>query len=147
MGAGYVCSFAKKIEARNQSYDTITPEGKSQVIEAYREAVKSEAGLSLKAFCNRLGLSNGYNYVRWWANRHGIFFYEIQRGEQGTPNQNQPTFIQVQPSWQSFSSRLKAVSITFPDGVNLTLQESGVAEVIALRSRHQAEGGATPCSH
>lgn len=26
----------------HQSYDTTTPEGKSQVIEAYREAVKSE---------------------------------------------------------------------------------------------------------
>lgn len=136
----------QKIEAMNQSYDTTTTEGKSQVIEAYREAVKSEA----KAFCDRLGLSDGYNYVRWWANRHGIFIDEIQRGEKGTPNQNQPTFIQVQPSRQSFSSRLKAVSITFPDGVNLTLQESDVAEVIALldsyRSRHQAEGGATPCS-
>ena len=42
----------------NQSYDTTTPEGKSQVIEAYREAIKSEAGLSLKAFCDRLGLSD-----------------------------------------------------------------------------------------
>ena len=42
----------------NECYDTTTPEGKSQVIEAYREAVKSEAGLSLKAFCNRLGLSD-----------------------------------------------------------------------------------------
>ena len=28
-------SFEKKIEAMNQSYDTTTPEGKSQVIEAY----------------------------------------------------------------------------------------------------------------
>lgn len=46
----------------NQSYDTTTPEGKSQVIE------------------------------------------------------------NVQPSRQSFSSRLKTVSITFPDGVNLKHQ-------------------------
>lgn len=38
----------------------------------------------------------------------------------------------------------------FPDGVNLTLQESGVEEVIALldvyQIRHQAEGGARSCS-
>ena len=44
----------------NESYDTTTPEAKRQVIEAYREAVKSEAGLSFKAFCDRLGLSDGY---------------------------------------------------------------------------------------
>ena len=64
-------ALKKVIEAMNECYDTTTPEGKSQVIEAYREAVKSEARLSLKAFCDRLGLSDGYNYVRQWANRHG----------------------------------------------------------------------------
>lgn len=57
----------QKIEAMNQSYDTTTPEGKSQVIK------------------------------------------------------------DVQPSRQSISLRLKAISITFPDGVNLKHQESGVA--------------------
>ena len=134
----------------NQSYDITTSEGKSQFIEAYRESVKSEAGLSLKAFCDRMGLSDGYTKVLSWANRRGVYIFEIHQGKRDTPNQNQPTFIQLQPSRQSFSSRLKVVSITFPDGINLTLQESGVAEVIALldsyRSRHQAEGGATSCS-
>ena len=136
----------------NQSYDTTTPEGKEQVIEAYRKEVKSNPKLSLKSFCDRIGLSDGYKHVLWWANSHGISIYEIQRGteQEGKANHDQPTFIQVQPSRQSSSSRLKAVSITFPDGVNLTLQESGVTEIIALldayRSRHQTEGGAASCS-
>ena len=43
-------ALKKVIEAMNECYDTTTPEGKSQVIEAYREAVKSEAGLSTNFF-------------------------------------------------------------------------------------------------
>ena len=39
----WVSSFAKKHETMNQSYDITTSEGKSQFIEAYREAVKSKA--------------------------------------------------------------------------------------------------------
>ena len=65
------------------------------------------------------------------------------------PEDKSQVIKEVQPSQQSFSSRLKAVSITFPDGVNLKHLESGVAEMIALldsyRSSHKAEGGATPC--
>ena len=63
-----VSSFAKKHEPMNQSYDITTPEGKSQFIESYQEAVKSETGLSLKAFFDRMGLSDGYTKVLGWAN-------------------------------------------------------------------------------
>ena len=59
----WVSSFAKKHEPMNHSYDITTSEGKSQFIESYREAVKSEAELSLKAFCDRMGLSDGYTKV------------------------------------------------------------------------------------
>ncbi len=136
----------------NQSYSTTTPEGKRQVIDAYRRAVKSNPKLSLKSFCYEIGLGDGYKHVLWWANGQGISIYGIQRGsDQGNKaDLDCPTFIQVKPVQRTVSSSLKAVSITFPDGINLSLQESGVEEVVALldayRSRHQAEGGAAPCS-
>ena len=51
------------------------------------------------------------------------------------------------PSGRSGFSNLRGVSITFPDGVNLTLQESSVESVISLLTVYQSRrGGAEPCS-
>jgi len=133
-----------------QLYDTSSPAGKLQAIDGYRQAVQDRPGLSFKSFCDQSGIIN-YKPLLWWCNEHDISVMAIQRGRESKCSDKTPTFIQIRPRSNTVSiPMLRNVSITFPDGVNLTLQESGVSEVIALlgayQSRHQAEGGARECS-
>lgn len=139
------------IIAMQQNYDTSTPEGKRQAIDEYRRAVTTTPGLSFKAFCDQSGISN-YKPLLWWCNGQGISVYDIQRGKERSAKAGEatPTFIQFRPQARSHQSTLQSISITFPDGVNLTLQESGVEDLVSLlityQSRKQAAGGAETCS-
>jgi len=132
-------------------FDTTTSEGKTAAIESYRAAISSEPELSFKEFCNRSGIEN-YDSLLWWCNRHHISVQSIQReaGKNQLDSSSSPTFIQFRPRPHSQSSTLKNISITFTDGVNLSLQESGVEDLVSLltlyQSRKQAEGGASVCS-
>jgi len=132
-----------------QQYDTSSPEGKRKVIDGYRQAVKLSPGLSFKSFCDQSCIDK-YKPMLWWANNHGIRILDIQHGKESIIRDVTPTFVQARPRSQSPLSVLRNVSITFPDGVNLTLQESGVEEVVALldayQSRHQVGGGTRECS-
>lgn len=130
-------------------YDTTTAKGKLQIINAYRQAVESSPNLSFKSFCDDECI-DCYGLLMHWSNRHNISLKDIRRQTGPVHAQECPTFIQVRPRQQSVFPIMGKVSITFPDGINLTLQETGVQEVIALleayQSRHQAEGGAASCS-
>ena len=88
-----------------------------------------------------------------WTKRHRISVLELRREARGeTAGRSESpksdgTFIQFMPSGRSASSNLRGISITFPDGVNLTLQESSVESVISLLTVYQSRrGGAEPCS-
>jgi len=123
-------------------------------LEEYKEALLKDATISFFSFCR--GRHVNYDGIKKWASAKGVSIMALKREARGdafpvreeTPSE--PTFIQFAPARRPSSCNLRGVSITFPDGVNLTLQESGVNEVIALldayKSRHQAEGGAQSCS-
>jgi len=130
-----------------------------KIVQSYKEALKSNPDLRFKAYCNET--HTHYYGALDWLKRNGISINEMRREARieiqtdlmpsTLPDSSSaPTFVQFQPRRSAQSQRLGGVSITFPDGINLTLQESGVEEVIALldayQTRRQAEGGARPCS-
>ena len=131
------------------SYDTTTSKGKQDILDAYSEVLKTEPELSFSSFCRQAGVEN-HKHVLWWANGQGISIRSIQRDAKHVVELDRPSFIQIRPRPHENSPRLGNVSITFPDGVNITLRDSGIDEVISLldiyRSRHHAEGGAGSCS-
>lgn len=130
--------------------DTSSPDGKLKAIEEYRQAVASTPDLTFKSFCERRGITN-YKQILWWSSGHGISIHEIRHGGNSrTGDVTSPTFIQFRPRPRGQASALRNISVTFPDGVNLTLQESGVEELVSLlltyQSRKQATGGVVQCS-
>ena len=135
-----------------KNYDSSTTDGKHEILNAYIHAVELSRGLCFKSFCEQIGLSlPEYKQVLYWSGDHGYSIKGIRYGENCSSAPSEiPAFIQVRPRQQSVSLMLGKVSINFPDGINLTLQETGIEEVIALldtyKSRHNAEGGTSSCS-
>ena len=117
------------------------------VLEEYKKRLKSDPGLQLKAVCVEMGVK--YSRMIDWTYRQGIFVRKLQaedRGEKPLAGISQ-AFIQFSPSGHHSSFRLRGVSITYPDGVNLTLQESSVESIISLLTIYRSRrGGANPCS-
>ena len=122
-----------------------------KVIEGYKSRLKSNPDLKLSEYCKES--HTNYRGVIDWTKRHGISILELRReardGALGSSASSEAdgAFIQFMPSSRSTSGNLRGVSITFPDGVNLTLQESSVESVISLLSIYQSrQGGAASCS-
>ena len=122
-----------------------------KVIEDYKSRLRSNPDLKLSEYC-----TESHTYYRGvidWTKRHGISILELRReargetaGRSASPESEGP-FIQFMPSSRAASGNLHGVSITFPDGVNLTLQESSVESVVSLLSVYQSRrGGASSCS-
>ncbi|GAB6119723.1 hypothetical protein [Dysgonomonas termitidis] len=112
-----------------------------RAIEGYKECLKKDSYLSFKSYCR----DNNIKYVKIldWAQRRGIFMRQLQaaaRGEDIT-NDDQQTFIQFRPqSHPVMTDRvLIGVSITFPNNVNLTLQECTAESLISLLSLYHPE--------
>ena len=117
-----------------------------KVIEGYKSRLKSNPDLKLSDYCKES--HTNYRGVIDWAAGRGIFVRKLQAEARGeTPECASQTFIQFMPSGRGTSGNLRGVSITFPDGVNLTLQESSVESVISLLTVYRSrQGGAAPCS-
>lgn len=144
-------SFAVLIYITMQKqYDISTFEGKQRVVEDYRKAVQANPGLKFKKFCTQCGIDR-YEPLLWWCHRHGISVLDIIRGSQTESGNLNPTFIQFRPGQAPTAIVLKDISITFPDGINLTLRESCVDDLVTLldtyKTRHCGEGDAGICSH
>ena len=123
----------------------------SGVIEGYKTRLRSDPNLRLSEYCKES--DTHYGRVIDWMRRHGISVRELRRESRGEvggrsmASSSEGTFIQFVPSGKSTSGNLRGVSITFPDGVNLTLQESSVESIISLLSIYSSRlGGAKPCS-
>ena len=121
------------------------------VIVGYKSRLKSNPDLKLSEYCKES--HTNYRGVIDWTKRHGISILELRReardGALGSSASSKAdgAFIQFMPSSRSTSGNLRGISITFPDGVNLTLQESSVESVISLLSIYQSrQGGAASCS-
>ena len=114
----------------------------AKVIEDYKVRLKDNPDLKLSEYCKET--HTNYNGVVDWTKSHAVSIRELQREAHG---ESSGTFIQFAPSRYPASSDLRGVSITFPDGVNLTLQESSVESVISLLTIYQSrQGGASSCS-
>ena len=114
----------------------------AKVIEDYKVRLKDNPDLKLSEYCKET--HTNYNGVVDWTKSHAVSIRELQREAHV---ESSGTFIQFAPSRYPASSDLRGVSITFPDGVNLTLQESSVESVISLLTIYQSrQGGASSCS-
>ena len=105
------------------------------ILEGYKERLGQEsAEYPLKAYCNELGVE--YRRVIEWTSRHGYFVRDIKSEVAGLCE----TFVQFRP-WQTGSSEgrapLKGVSIAFPDGVGLRLEECSCESVISLLETYE----------
>ena len=122
-----------------------------KTIDDYKLRLKDNPDLKLSEYCKEV--HTNYRRVLGWTRRHGISISALKRKASGGTawglSDTEPgnAFIQFVPSSRLTSASLLGISITFPDGVNLTLQESSVESVISLltiyKSRH---GGAKSCS-
>ena len=122
-----------------------------KVIEDYKSKLRSNPDLKLSEYCKES--HTNYSGVIDWTKRHGISILELRReardGTLGSSASSEAdgAFIQFMPSSRSTSGNLRGISITFPDGVNLTLQESSVESVISLLTVYRSRlGGASSCS-
>ena len=122
-----------------------------KIIEGYRSRLRTDPDLKLSEYCKES--HTNYSGVIDWTKRHGISILGLRREARGeravrsASQESEGTFIQFTPSSRCVSGDLRGISITFPDGVNLTLQESSVESVISLLSIYQSrQGGAASCS-
>ncbi len=122
-----------------------------KVIEGYKSRLRTNPDLKLSEYCKES--HTNYRGVIDWTKRHGISILELRREARGetagssSASGSDGAFIQFIPSGRGASDNLRGISITFPDGVNLTLQESSVESVISLLTIYQSrQGGASSCS-
>ena len=122
-----------------------------KTIDDYKLRLKDNPDLKLSEYCKEV--HTNYRRVLGWTRRHGISISALKRKASGGTawglSDTEPgnAFIQFVPSSRLTSASLLGISITFPDGVNLTLQESSVESVISLLTIYQSRhGGAKSCS-
>ena len=130
-------------------FDSTTNSGRASIIEAYKIAVSENAGrLSFKSFCDVNGIFDSEK-ILWWCRDRQISVKKIQQSVTTSYADIavSPSIVQVHPSSmpRRYSASLSGISITFPDGVNLSLQEGnaeGIADLLAIyRSRCRMAGG------
>ena len=130
-------------------FDSTTNSGRVSIIEAYKVAVSENAGrLSFKSFCDVNGIFD-YEKILWWCRDRKISVKRIQQSQIASYSDIpvSSSIVQVRPASipRQYPSTLSGISITFPDGVNLSLQEGnaeGIADLLAIyRSRCKVAGG------
>ena len=107
---------------------------------------------TLSSYCRETHTS--YEGIKYWIRSQGLSVKSLKRpdpaykGSQSAtvPETKAVSFIQLAPSAAPMPSAvMRGVSITFPDGVNLSLQEGnaeGIADLLAIyRSRCRTAGG------
>ena len=122
-----------------------------KAVDGYKSRLKDNPDLKLSEYCKEV--HTYYRGVIEWMRRSGIRTLDLKREASvetvcGMTNTGSgDAFIRFMPSNRTASSNLRGISITFPDGVNLTLQESSVESVISLLTIYQSrQGGAGICS-
>ena len=133
-----------------QQFDIKTSSGRALFIEAYKSAIlENEDYISFKTFCDSHGISD-YRKLLWWCRAHKISIKGIQRLSQSEPHPGKlltSSIVQIRPASmpRHESSLLTNLNISFPDGVNLSLQECSVENManllVSYRSRCKAAGG------
>lgn len=131
--------------------DTQTPPVAKQryikTLEDYKSRLSSDPYLRLIDFCKEQ--HTDYRQLIYWMSHHQLSVRRLQaEARSEILEKESETFIQFVSAPKPISScPLTGVSITFPDGVNLTLQESSVESVISLLTVYRSRlGGASSCS-
>lgn len=131
-------------------YQILSSVEKYAFLEEYKDVLKTDPLYSFKLFCDERGVKS--SKMSDWMKRRGIHVKVLQAEAKGAGLCSHPdTFIQFKAGSRPSCTEdtLKGVSITFADGVNLTLQESSVKGVISLlavySSRCNRGGGANVC--
>ena len=144
-------TFAKKQLKMEELIPAQAASRYRKTIDDYKLRLKDNPDLKLSEFCKEV--HTNYRRVLGWTRRHGISISALKsKASGGTAwglSDTEPgnAFIQFVPSSRLTSASLLGISITFPDGVNLTLQESSVESVISLLTIYQSRhGGAKSCS-
>ena len=118
----------------------------------FSASVQRGEAKTLSSYCRETHTS--YEGIKYWIRSQGLSVKSLKRP---APAYNGPqaatvtetkavSFIQLAPSAAPVpSAAMRGVSITFPDGVNLSLQEGnaeGIADLLAIyRSRCRTAGG------
>lgn len=118
----------------------------------FSASVQRGEAKTLSSYCRITHTS--YEGIRYWLRSRGLSVKSLRKPDSDQVNSSSATvaeskpvsFIQFAPSAAPVSSAsFRGVSITFPDGVTLSLQEGsaeGVADLLAIyRSRCGAAGG------
>ena len=144
-------TFAKKQLKMEELIPAQAASRYRKTIDDYKLRLKDNPDLKLSEYCKEV--HTNYRRVLGWTRRHGISISALKsKASGGTAwglSDTEPgnAFIQFVPSSRLTSASLLGISITFPDGVNLTLQESSVESVISLLTIYQSrQGGAKSCS-
>ena len=142
-----------KIMAEEQEYEKAS-ERYRKTIEGYKSRLALEPDLRLKEYCKEVYCN--YHSLGYWCSRRGISVASIrkevlsQRLSTSSSQESKESglFVQLRPASPSslVSNTLKGVSVTFSDGINLTLQECQVEELVTLLVVYQQRKGGEVCS-
>jgi len=138
---------------QEETTSTTAAELYSRTVNRYKEHLSSNPSLRLKEFC--LDSHVNYRGLLHWAGRNGISINELRKSSQpwNVTCPSSEAFIQVVPSATMpfplasapSAAVLRDVSITFADGVNLSMKECSVANVMSLleiyKERMVSKGG------
>ncbi len=127
----------------------------SRTIDRYKEHLSSNPSLYLKEFCRDSHVN--YRGLLHWAGRNDISINKLRKSAQpwNVTRPSSEAFIQVVPPVTTLSmplltsvpsvAVLRDVSITFADGVNLSMKECSIANVMSLleiyKERMVSKGG------
>jgi len=113
------------------------------LLDGYKERLRQESSdYTLAAYCKESGVD--YHKVIGWTSRHGYYVRNIKSEVFGMLPSDVPgpceTFVQFMPgpgSSPRSGASLKGVSIDFPDGVSLRLEECNCEGVITLLETYE----------
>ena len=140
------------MEAQSHSFPEQASSRYARVWAEFSASIQRGDSITLSSYCRATHTS--YEGIKHWIRSKGLSVRSLKHANQaGTqvqntiaPNAKPVSFIQFAPSAAPVpSAAMRGVSITFPDGVNLSLQESnaeGIADLLAIyRSRCRMAGG------
>ena len=119
--------------------------------EGFLASVRSGERKTLSSYCK--ATQTDYGRLRRWIRTKGISVKAVTRSicenhskPKSAAESRSVSFVQLAPSSKPVKSvSMRGISITFPDGVNLSLQEGnaeGIADLLAIyRSRCRMAGG------
>lgn len=99
---------------------------------------RSGGSATLSSYCESVHVN--YSGMKHWVAVNGLSVRRLKNGhriaqaqaEAGTPEDAQGMFVQFMPPTPITSAPMHGVSISFPDGVNLTLRECTPEGIVTL---------------